>query len=59
MKSVGLETGTKEHTGLDEPPAVQKVLSLYRRHCHGDFAVFSSKWLKYLTKNLFSNMKFL
>ena len=20
-------------------------------HCHGDFAIFSSKWLKYLTKN--------
>ena len=28
-------------------------------HCHGDFAIFSSKWLKYLTKNLFSNMKLL
>ena len=26
-------------------------------HCHSDFAIFSSKWLKYLTKNLFSNMK--
>ena len=26
-------------------------------HCHGDFAVFWSKQLKYLTKNLFSNMK--
>ena len=30
-----------------------------KRHCHGDFAIFSSKWLKYLTKNLFSNMKLL
>ena len=28
-------------------------------HRHGDFAIFSSKWLKYLTKNLFSYMKLL
>ena len=28
-------------------------------HCHGDFAMLLSKWLKYLTKNLFSNMKLL
>ena len=28
-------------------------------HCHGDFATFSWKWLKYSTKNLFSNMKLL
>ena len=28
-------------------------------HCHSDFAIFSSKWLKYLTKNLFSYMKLL
>ena len=28
-------------------------------HCHGDFAIFSSKWLKFMTKNLFSNIKFL
>ena len=34
------------------------ILAL-KGHCHGDFAIFSSKWLKYLTKNLFSNMKFL
>ena len=26
-------------------------------HCHGDFALFGSKLLKYLTENLFSNMK--
>ena len=28
-------------------------------HCHSDFAVFLSKLLKFLTKNLFSNMKLL
>ena len=33
--------------------------ALLKGHCHGDFAIFSSKWLKYLTKNLFSNMKLL
>ena len=32
---------------------------MLKGHCHGDFAIFSSKWLKYLTKNLFSNMKLL
>ena len=26
-------------------------------HCHGDFAVFWSKMFKYLTKNLFCNIK--
>ena len=26
-------------------------------HCHSDFAVSSSKLLKYLTKSLFANMK--
>ena len=26
-------------------------------HCHGDFAVCWSKLLKYLTKNVFSDMK--
>ena len=33
--------------------------SFLKGHCHGDIAIFSSKWLKYLTKNLFSNKKFL
>ena len=28
-----------------------------KAHCDGDFAVYWSKVLKYLTKNLFSNMK--
>ena len=28
-------------------------------HCHGDFAVFWSKLLNYLTKNLFCNMTLL
>ena len=32
---------------------------ILKGHCHGDFVIFSSKWLKYLTKNLFSNMKLL
>ena len=32
---------------------------ILKGHCHGDFAIFSSKWLKYLTKNFFSNMKLL
>ena len=32
---------------------------LLKGHCHGDFAVFWSKLLKYLTKNLFCNMKLL
>ena len=32
---------------------------ILKGNCHGDFAIFSSKWLKYLTKNLFSNKKFL
>ena len=32
------------------------VLSL-KGHCHGDLAAFWSKLFKYLTKNLFCNMK--
>ena len=28
-------------------------------HCHGNFAIFWSKPLKYLTKSLFLNMKLL
>ena len=32
---------------------------ILKGHCHGDFVIFSSKWLKYLTKNLFSDMKLL
>ena len=30
-----------------------------QRHCHGNFAIFWSKPLKYLTKSLFFNMKLL
>ena len=32
---------------------------VFLMHCYGDFAVFWSKLLTYLTKNLFSNMKLL
>ena len=35
-----------------------KICAL-KGHRHGDFAMFSSNWLKYLPKNLFLNMKFL
>ena len=31
----------------------------FKVHCHGDFAIFWSKLLKYLTKNLFCNMTLL
>ena len=31
--------------------------NLTEGHCHGDFAVYWSKLLRYLTKNLFNNMK--
>ena len=34
-----------------------KVLRNLMGHCYGDFAVFWSKILKYLTMNPFSNMK--
>ena len=34
-------------------------LKILKGHCRGDFAVFLSKQLKNLTKNLFSNMKLL
>ena len=27
--------------------------ALLKGHCHGDFAIFSSKWLKYLTRTFF------
>ena len=32
---------------------------LLKGHCHGNFAIFWSKPLKYLTKSLFFNMKLL
>ena len=31
--------------------------NLTEGHCHGDFAVYWSKLLRYLTKNLFNNME--
>ena len=34
-------------------------LELLKGHCHGDFAVFWSKLLKCLTKNLFAKIKLL
>ena len=32
---------------------------MLKGHCHGNFAIFWSKLLKYLTKSLFFNMKLL
>ena len=32
---------------------------MLKGHCHGDFAVFWSKLLKHLMKNLFANVKLL
>ena len=40
-------------------PAGNILLSFAAFKCHGDFAVFWSKLLKYLKKNLYSNMKLL
>ena len=37
----------------------ETVLSYLKGHCHGNFAIFWSKPLKYLTKSLFFNMKLL
>ena len=34
-----------------------RLLYVLKGYCHGDFVVFWSKQLKYLTKNVFSNMK--
>ena len=35
------------------------LMMMLNGHCHGNFAVFRSKLLKYLTKSLFFNMKLL
>ena len=44
----------------EKAKAIQAVaimyLALLKGHCRGDFAVFWSKQLKYLTKNFFPNM---
>ena len=35
------------------------ILKNLKGHCHGDFAVFWSKLLRHLTKNLFADVKLL
>ena len=37
--------------------SIDYFVSGLKGHCHGDFAVFWSKLLKHLTKNLLANMK--
>ena len=34
-------------------------INMTKGHCHGNFAIFWSKLLKYLSKSLFFNMKLL
>ena len=41
-----------------EAESAKRVFDL-RGHCHGDFSVFWSKLLKYLTSYLFANIKLL
>ena len=36
---------------------IKPTIFMSKGHCHGDFAVFWFKELKYLTKNLSANMK--
>ena len=38
---------------LHSRPNRDQLVPNLKGHCHGDFAIFSSKWPKYLTKNLF------
>ena len=40
-------------------PMIKKLSLRLKGHCHGDFSVFCSKLLKYLTRYLFSNIKLL
>ena len=53
----------KQDKPAEEPDKTKVQLFYYyeaaMQHCHGSFTIFLSKWLKYLTKNLFSNMKLL
>ena len=41
------------------PHQIEFLDSYLKGHCHGNFAIFWSKPLKYFTKSLFFNMKLL